>query len=210
MESLQELLVEELKDLYSAEKQIVKALPKLVKAATSADLKAAFDEHLQVTKGQVTRLEQVFTAVGAKASAKHCRGMEGLLEEGRECLEEEGGDYRDLKLIAAAQRVEHYEIAAYGTVLAIAEQCGLPECIEMLSETLEEEESADETLTTVAEAIYAAVGGQPYDELEEDDDDKDSADEEEDEEMAAPSRGSASRAPAKQSSTSKGMKATKR
>jgi len=161
MESLQELLIAELKDIYSAEKQIVKALPKMIKGAQADELKAAFTEHLEVTKAQVTRLEEVFAAAGAKASAKHCKGMEGLLEEGSECLEEEEpGEFRDLQLIGAAQRVEHYEMAAYGTALAIAEQCGLRACADLLAETLEEEEAADESLTTVAEGIYAAVGGQ--------------------------------------------------
>jgi len=161
MESLQELLIAELKDIYSAEKQIVKALPKMIKGAQAGELKAAFTEHLEVTKAQVTRLEEVFAAAGAKASAKHCKGMEGLLEEGSECLEEEEpGEFRDLQLIGAAQRVEHYEMAAYGTALAIAEQCGLQACADLLAETLEEEEAADESLTTVAEGIYAAVGGQ--------------------------------------------------
>jgi len=158
MENLNELLIEELKDLYSAEKQIVKALPKLVKAAEAKELKAAFSEHLEVTKGHITRLEEAFAAASAKASAKHCKGMEGLLEEGAECIKEDDpGEFRDLKLIGAAQRVEHYEMAAYGTARAIAEQCGLQDCVELLAQTLEEESAADESLTKVAEGIYAAM-----------------------------------------------------
>src|SRR5688572_8977434 len=122
MENLRELLLEELKDLYSAEKQIVKALPKIIRGAASQELKAAITEHLEVTKAQVTRLEEVFGVLGEKPKAKHCKGMEGLLAEGAESLEEEKGTLRDLQLIGAAQRVEHYEVAAYGTSRAMAEQ----------------------------------------------------------------------------------------
>jgi ferritin-like metal-binding protein YciE len=155
MENLKELLVEELKDLYSAEKQIVKALPKIIKGASSDELKAALQEHLDVTRNQVTRLEEVFGHLEQKPKAKHCKGMEGLLQEGAECLqEEEAGPLRDLQLIGAAQRVEHYEIAAYGTAKAIAEKLGISEATEFLNETLEEEEEADKKLTEVAEALY--------------------------------------------------------
>jgi ferritin-like metal-binding protein YciE len=113
MENLKELLVEELKDLYSAEKQIVKALPKLIKGVASDDLRTAISEHLEVTKGHVTRLEEVFGQLDEKPRAKLCKGMEGLLQEGAECLEEEEkGELRDLQIIGAAQRVEHYEVAA--------------------------------------------------------------------------------------------------
>jgi ferritin-like metal-binding protein YciE len=167
MESLQELLIEELKDLYSAEKQIVKALPKLVRGAKAPALKTALSEHLEVTKAQVTRLEEVFAAAGEKAKAKHCKGMEGLLTEGAECLEEDAGPLRDLQIVGAAQRVEHYEVAAYGTARTIAENCGLPECVELLAQTLEEEEAADATLTEVADEIYAQVVGNDEDEAEE-------------------------------------------
>src|SRR5215467_13423631 len=128
MENLHELLVEELKDLYSAEKQIVKALPKIIRGSASEELKAAITEHLEITKGQVIRLEQVFQHLEEKARAKTCKGMEGLLQEGAECLEEEEkGTLRDLQLIGAAQRVEHYEVAAYGTAKAIAEKLGISE-----------------------------------------------------------------------------------
>lgn len=155
MENLKELLVEELKDLYSAEKQIVKALPKIIRGAASAELKQAIQKHLEVTKQQVTRLEEVFGQLDEKAKAKHCKGMEGLLQEGAECLEEEdAGVLRDLQLIGAAQRVEHYEVAAYGTAKAMAEKLGLSEAAELLIQTLEEEEEADKTLTGVAESLY--------------------------------------------------------
>jgi ferritin-like metal-binding protein YciE len=158
MENLKELLVEELKDLYSAEKQIVKALPKIIRGAASQELKAAITEHLEITKEQVSRLDQVFGAVDEKPKAKHCKGMEGLLKEGAESLdEEEKGTLRDLQLIAAAQRVEHYEVAAYGTAKAMAEKLGLDDAVQLLDETLKEEEEADEKLTEVAEALYGEV-----------------------------------------------------
>ncbi len=158
MENLRELLIEELKDLYSAEKQIVKALPKIIRGAASQELKAAMTEHLEVTKAQVTRLDEVFGIVGEKPRAKHCKGMEGLLEEGAESLEEEEkGTLRDLQLIGAAQRVEHYEVAAYGTARAMAERLGMAQAAELLGETLAEEEQADTKLTEVAEGLYGEV-----------------------------------------------------
>jgi ferritin-like metal-binding protein YciE len=158
MENLKELLVEELKDIYSAEKQIVKALPKIIRGAASAELKAAITEHLEVTKGQVTRLEEVFEHLGEKPKAKHCKGMEGLLKEGAECLEEEDkGALRDLQLIGAAQRVEHYEVSAYGTAKAMAEKLGLSDAVALLQETEEEEAEADKKLTEVAEELYGEV-----------------------------------------------------
>jgi ferritin-like metal-binding protein YciE len=170
MENLKELLVGELKDLYSAEKQIVKALPKIIRGASSAELKAAIEEHLTVTKAQVTRLEEVFSHLDEKPKAKHCKGMQGLLEEGAECLqEEEKGALRDLQLIGAAQRVEHYEVAAYGTAKAMAEKLGVSEAVELLNETLQEEEEADKKLTEVAESLYEEVetGDEAPDEEEE-------------------------------------------
>jgi ferritin-like metal-binding protein YciE len=158
MENLRELLVEELKDLYSAEKQIVKALPKVIRGAESRELKAAITEHLEVTKMQVSRLEEVFGVLGQKPKAKHCKGMEGLLAEGSESLnEEEKGSLRDLQLIGAAQRVEHYEVAAYGTARAMAERLGLAAAVELLGATLAEEEEADTKLTKVAEGLYEQV-----------------------------------------------------
>ena len=174
MESLRELLIEELKDLYSAEKQIVKALPKIIRGAASSELKAAITEHLEVTKAQVIRLDEVFGTLGEKPKAKHCKGMEGLLEEGAESLEEEEkGALRDLQLIGAAQRVEHYEVAAYGTARAMAEKLGMTEAAELLGETLGEEEQADEKLTEVAEGLYGEV--QTREQGEEDEEGEDSA-----------------------------------
>jgi len=158
METLQELLIAEIQDLYSAEKQLVKALPKMVKGAKSPELKKAISAHLEETKNQVARLEQVFSAVGAKAKAKHCKGMEGLLAEGAECLaEESAGLLRDLQLIGAAQRVEHYEIAAYGTARMIAEQLNNQEAAGLLDDTLSEEEEADSKLSEVAATLYAML-----------------------------------------------------
>jgi ferritin-like metal-binding protein YciE len=158
MENLRELLIEELKDLYSAEKQIVKALHKIIRGAASQELKAAITEHLEITKAQVTRLDEVFGTLGEKPRAKHCKGMEGLLEEGAESLEEEEkGTLRDLQLIGAAQRVEHYEVAAYGTARAMAEKLGMAQAAALLGETLAEEEQADTKLTEVAEGLYGEV-----------------------------------------------------
>lgn len=155
MEGLRELLVGEIKDLYSAEKQILNALPKIVRGCDSTALKSAITEHLDITRGQVTRLEQVFEHLDKKPKGKHCKGMEGLLEEGAEFLEEENkGSLRDLQLIGAAQRVEHYEVAAYGTAKTMAEHLGLSEAARLLAETLAEEKEADEKLTAVAQALY--------------------------------------------------------
>ena len=154
IDSLDLLLEEELKDLYSAEKQLVKALPKMAKTATSEDLRAAFEEHLEVTKGHVNRLEEVFQALGKTAKAKTCKAMQGLLEEGKEIMEEDAEDsVMDAGLIAAAQKVEHYEIASYGTVRTWARLCGQEEAAELLQETLDEEGEADKKLTELAEAV---------------------------------------------------------
>jgi ferritin-like metal-binding protein YciE len=182
VENLRELLVEELKDLYSAEKQIVKALPKIVRGVASPELKEAISEHLEVTKGQVARLEEVFGHLQQKPKAKHCKGMEGLLEEGAESLnEEEKGVLRDLQLIGAAQRVEHYEVAAYGTVKTMAEKLGLIDAMELLNETLEEEEEADKKLTEIAETLYGQVEVGAEEDGEEDGDSE--------EEQKAPAQG---------------------
>lgn len=154
IESLRELLEEELKDIYSAEKQLVKALPKMAKKASSAELKSALEEHLEVTKTQVERLEEVFEALGQSPKAKTCKAMQGLIEEGEEILGEDATDaVRDAGIIAAAQKVEHYEIASYGTVRTWARLCGEEEAADLLQETLDEESEADETLTGLAESI---------------------------------------------------------
>jgi len=153
---LQELLTEELKDLLHAENQLVKALPKMAKAANSEDLRTAFEEHLEQTKGHVERLNQMFEMLGEKAKAKPCKGMAGLVQEGQEVITE--GKQRedapaDLALIGAAQRVEHYEIAAYGTARAIAEQMERSDIAKLLEQTLKEEEKADQLLTNIARPL---------------------------------------------------------
>lgn len=152
IDSLDTLLEEELKDIYSAEKQLLKALPKMAKKASSDELRAAFEEHLTVTKGQVTRLEDVFEALGKPAKAKTCKAMEGLIKEATELMEEDANEnVMDAGLIAAAQKVEHYEIASYGTVRTWAELCGNEDAAELLEETLTEETEADQKLTELAE-----------------------------------------------------------
>ncbi|MFN2474882.1 MAG: ferritin-like domain-containing protein [Chthoniobacterales bacterium] len=152
IDSLKELLEEELKDIYSAEKQLLKALPKMVKKAASEELKSALEEHLDVTQGQVARLEEVFEALGKPAKAKTCKAMKGLLEEATEIMEEDMEDaVMDAGIIAAAQKVEHYEIASYGTVRTWARLCGEEEAAELLQETLDEEGQADQRLTEIAE-----------------------------------------------------------
>ena len=152
--SLRELYVDELKDLYSAEMQLTKALPKMAKAATSGELRKGFEEHLQQTKGHVERLQQVFEMLNENPTGKKCLGIEGLVKEGAEVMGEDfEDDVMDAALISAAQRVEHYEIAAYGTVVAFADLLDEPEQASLLRETLEEEKETDEKLTELAEHI---------------------------------------------------------
>lgn len=148
MNTLRETFLEELADVYDAEKQLVKALPKMAKAAEHEELKQAIQEHLEETKEQVQRLERVFEIFGEKAKGKKCQAMEGLLEEGEELIEDEAGD---AALICAAQKVEHYEIASYGSLASWAKLLGEEEAAKGLSETLEEERAADEKLTEIAE-----------------------------------------------------------
>jgi ferritin-like metal-binding protein YciE len=153
-QGLKELYIEELKDLYSAENQLVKALPKLAKAAASDELRQGFEEHLEQTKGHVQRLEKIFATLDESPKGKKCKGMEGLIEEGSEVIEEDFEDsLLDAALIGAAQRVEHYEIAAYGTVRSFAETLGETEHVSLLNETLEEEKETDEKLTELAQQI---------------------------------------------------------
>jgi ferritin-like metal-binding protein YciE len=152
---LKELYIDELKDLYSAENQLVKALPKMAKAATSPDLRAGFEEHLEQTKGHVQRLETIFEQLGESPKGKKCGGMEDLIEEGSEAIEEYEGKLLDAALIGAAQRVEHYEMADYGTVSAFAEQLGESEQVTLLNETLEEEKETDKKLSGLAGDINA-------------------------------------------------------
>jgi ferritin-like metal-binding protein YciE len=151
-QGLRALYIDELKDLYSAETQLVKALPKMAKGAASEDLRKGFEEHLEQTKGHVQRLEQIFDSWGESPKGKKCKGMEGLIAEGSEVLKEGYEDsVLDAALIGAAQRVEHYEIAGYGTVRAMAEELGEDEHVSLLTETLEEEKETDEKLTQLAQ-----------------------------------------------------------
>ena len=154
LETLRDLLVEQLQDLYDAEKKLTKALPKMEKAATSPELKAAFHKHLLETKGHVERLEEVFEHLGEKAKAKTCKAMEGLIAEGDETMKEDAEpEVLDAALIAAAQRVEHYEMAGYGTVRAYAKLLKETACAKLLEKTLKEESATDEALTTLAESL---------------------------------------------------------
>ncbi len=156
--TLRDLFVEELKDLYSMEHQLVKALPKMATAADSGDLSAAFEEHLEQTRGHVARLEQIFDAIDVTARAKRCVGMEGIIDEGKEILEKDlQPDTKDAGLIGAAQRVEHYEIAAYGTARRHAELLGISDAVDLLEQTLEEEKQTDARLTQLAEEINPAA-----------------------------------------------------
>ena len=153
-EPLQELLVDELKDLYSAEGQIVKALPRMAKGASAPELKRAFEKHLVETRRQVERLDQIGRMLGIKLTGKKCHGMEGLIEEGRELLEEDLEENAlDAGLIGAAQKVEHYEIAAYGTARTHAQMLGHTKVAKLLQQTLDEEGATDKALTALAERV---------------------------------------------------------
>lgn len=159
-ENLQDLFVHELKDLYSAENQILKALPKMVQAANSAELQQAFQDHLTQTEGHVQRLEDILRELQVSPRGVKCAGMEGLLEEGKEVLKQkaEAQDWvLDAALIGAAQRVEHYEMAAYGTARAHAEKLGLYRAAKLLQQTLDEEGAADKKLTEIAERAVNAL-----------------------------------------------------
>ncbi len=154
LDSLKDLLVEELSDLYDAESQLVKALPKMAKAAAAADLKRAFETHLNQTNGQVQRLEEVFSTLDEKPKRKTCKGMKGLIEEGEEMIKEAGDPaVKDAGLIGAAQRVEHYQMAGYGCARTYAEMLGEQNCANMLQTTLEEARSTDKRLTELAERL---------------------------------------------------------
>ncbi len=162
-EGLRELFVDSLKDIYWAEKALTKALPKMAKNASSGTLKSALEDHLTVTENQIKRLEQVFEMIGEKAVAKKCEAMAGLIKEGQEIMEEtEIGAVRDAGIIAASQKIEHYEIATYGTLCAFGKTLGEMDAIDLLHATLEEEKDADLTLT---EAAYNTIN---FDAAEED------------------------------------------
>jgi len=166
-ETLRELYVEELKDIFSAENQLTKALPKMAKAASSEELREGFEDHLEQTKQHVERLEQVFEMLEESPGGKKCLGMEGLIKEGAEVIGEDfEDDVKDSALIAAAQRVEHYEIAAYGTVAAYADVLGEIEQASLLRETLQEEKDTDEKLTELASEIHANTEEGEGDEFE--------------------------------------------
>jgi ferritin-like metal-binding protein YciE len=156
MDSIRELIIEQMKDLYDAEKRLVRALPKMAKAASNPELKKAFESHLEETRGHVERLEQGFELLGDKPKAKPCVAMKGLIEEGEETIKEgEAGPLLDSAIICAAQKVEHYEIAGYGTLRAWAKTRGFEDLSELFTDTLGEEEAADEKLTEIAETVLS-------------------------------------------------------
>ena len=161
-DGLRELYIDELKDLHNAENQLVKALPKMAKAASSEELRQGFEEHLEQTKEHVQRIEEIFKALDESPKGKKCVGMEGLVKEGSEIMKEDFDDaVLDAALIGAAQRVEHYEIAAYGTVAAFAKLLGETQHGSLLEETLEEEKETDKKLTDLAEEINAQASEEP-------------------------------------------------
>jgi ferritin-like metal-binding protein YciE len=170
LESLQDLFVNELKDIYNGEKQLVAALPRMAKAAQSPQLRDAFTKHHRETQGHVQRLESIFKALGTRPQGKRCKGMEGLVEEGKEIMEEDGaGAVLDAALIAAAQKVEHYEIATYGCLITYADLLGDDNASKLLKQTLGEEENTDKTLTQLGEGgINEAAVAAGQDEEEED------------------------------------------
>jgi ferritin-like metal-binding protein YciE len=178
--NLHDALVDEICDLYSAEKQLVKALPKMAKAASSDDLREAIEHHLEETENQIGRLEQIFDLLDEKPRAKHCAGIAGIIEEGADVLKQDAEDaVLDACIIAAAQRAEHYEMAAYGTVAAWAEALDLPEVAQLLRDTLDEEKAADKTLTELAESGINAAAEAGGEELaDEDGDEEDDTDDE--------------------------------
>jgi ferritin-like metal-binding protein YciE len=170
--SLRDVLVEELRDLYSAENQLVKALPKLVKAAEDEELSSSIQDHLEETKGHVERLKEVFTQLETKPTGKQCKGMEGLIEEGKEAIEEdEEAPLGDILIIGAASRVEHYEIAGYTAVIQMAQALGEEEIVDLLNQTLQEEEAARDKLGEKGQALIqsAAQEGDAAESEEEED-----------------------------------------
>ena len=159
IKTIEELLVQEIKDLYSAETQLVKALPKMAKAASDPELRAGFESHLEETKTHVDRLEQVAQLLDASPRGKSCKAMKGLIEEGSEVIDEDGDPtVKDLALIVAAQKVEHYEIAGYGSVRTFAEVLGHSEVVELLQLTLDEEGATDQALTELSLRLIPEAG----------------------------------------------------
>jgi len=179
IKTVNDLFINELKDIYSAEKQAVRIFPRLAKAVSSSELKEALQTHLEETKGQIERLDRVFEILEKRSSGKTCEGMKGLIVEGSEMVDEvEQGLVRDAALIAAAQRMEHYEIAAYGTVVAFAKLTGQQEIVQLLTETLEEEKATDKKLTGVSKMVNKQALA---DSDEEEEDEGDMEDDEEEE-----------------------------
>jgi ferritin-like metal-binding protein YciE len=152
IESMQDLFLEQIRDLYDAEERLIKALPKMAEAATSAELRTALEEHLEQTRGQLRRLEQVFAEIGEEPKGETCEAMKGLIKEGEEIMDDiKQSALRDAGMIAAANRVEHYEMAGYGTARTMAQSLGLTRSVSLLQQTLEEEKQADARLTMIAE-----------------------------------------------------------
>ncbi len=181
IKTAQDLFLQQLKDIYSAEKQAVRAYPKVTKSVQSPELKQALQEHLEQTKGQIERLDRVFEILGKKSSGKTCEAMKGLITEAQEALEEiEKGPVLDAAIIAAGQRIEHYEIASYGTVATFAEAMGEQEIHDLLAETLAEEKATDERLTAVSQQ----VNSESLQEDDEDEEEEPEADDEDEEEEA--------------------------
>ena len=159
LNSLNDVFAEQVEDLYSAEKQLVEALPKVAAAANSNELRQALEQHLEQTRDHVARLEQIFGDAGIQSPSEHCKGMEGLIKEGDEIVSAQGDPAaKDAALIAAAQRVEHYEIAAYGTARALADELGFDDAKDLLDQTLDEESDADKLLTKIATGGVFASG----------------------------------------------------
>lgn len=170
--TLHDAFIEELRDTYDAEKHLIKAMPRIAKAASSPDLRAAFEQHLAETRAQVERLTRVFESIGEKPRGKHCDGMAGILEEAKSALEEDADDATmDALLIASAQRAEHYEMAAYGTLVSWAQAMGHTDAAQLLQETLDEEKATDEKLTTLAEGgINQQAADAAHPDMDEEDD----------------------------------------
>lgn len=158
-QSFHELFIDELRDLYDAEQQITRALPGVIEAVSNDDLRKALEDHLELTSGHVERLDRIFADLGESATGKSCKGMQGLLKEGEEAIEEHsGGVVRDALIISGAQRIEHYEISGYGTARTWADELGYDEAVDLLDETLNEEAAADEKLTSIATGGLIAEG----------------------------------------------------
>jgi len=193
LESLNDVFTDLIRDLYNAETQLVKALPKMAKAASSEELRTAFEDHLEETEGQVQRLEQICEDLGIRPKGKTCKAMKGLIEEGSEVIEASGEPAaKDAALIAAAQKVEHYEIAGYGTARTFAQLLGEDEAAKLLDETIAEEGAADKKLTTIAEGINSEAAGDEDGEEEDETEEEEDGEEDEDEMEGSTGRGRSS------------------